>query len=160
MATRSKYLLKIHPQVSKNDIPELPVELPADFFNIFLPILKTDPYNCQGFAHHRLKGRLKDYWTLEIEWLGNPNAYRLVYRIYEKPVPKRVVIVSFDKHDPAYDKAKERENRWASANEHLTSGQDNYLEMRERLFAGKTVESLAQKVEAYQQNKTNPALSW
>jgi hypothetical protein len=37
----------------------------------------------------------------------------------------------------------------------LQSGQDNYLEIRERLFAGETVESLAQKVEAYQQNKTN-----
>ena len=33
----------------------------------------------------------------------------------------------------------------------LQSGQDNYLEMREQLFAGETVESLAKKVEAYQQ---------
>ena len=33
----------------------------------------------------------------------------------------------------------------------LQSGQDNYLEIREQLFAEETVESLAQKVEAYQQ---------
>jgi hypothetical protein len=35
-------------------------------------------------------------------------VYRLVYRIYEKPAPRRVVILSFGEHDPAYENAKRR----------------------------------------------------
>ena len=31
-----------------------------------------------------------------------------VYRIYEKPAPKRVFILSFAEHDLAYEKAKDR----------------------------------------------------
>ena len=111
MATKFRYVLKIHPLVNREDIPDLPAELRADFFEVFIPILTTDPYNCEGFPYHKLKGRLKGYHALEIEWLGNPNAYRLVYRIYEKPAPKRVLIISFAEHDAAYDRAKQRTGR-------------------------------------------------
>jgi Txe/YoeB family toxin of Txe-Axe toxin-antitoxin module len=38
----------------------------------------------------------------------NNQQYRLVYRIYDKPIPKRVKIISFDVHDPAYEKAQQR----------------------------------------------------
>ncbi len=49
---------------------------------------------------------LSTYHALEIPF---DNAeYRLVYRIFEKPTPKRVRVISFDVHDPAYEKAKER----------------------------------------------------
>lgn len=111
MAIKSRYLVKIDPRVNQEDIPGLPESLQTDFYEVFIPILKFDPYNCQGFPCHLLQGRLKDYRALEIEWLGDVNAYRLVYRIYEKPAPKRVVIISFDQHDPAYDKAKVRTGR-------------------------------------------------
>ncbi|MDJ0689275.1 MAG: hypothetical protein QNJ41_12270 [Xenococcaceae cyanobacterium MO_188.B32] len=43
---------------------------------------------------------------MEIDW--NRISYRLVYRIYKKPAPKRVFILSFAEHDPAYEKAKNR----------------------------------------------------
>ena len=111
MATKSRYRLKIHPLVNSEDIPALPAELQADFYEVFQPILQTDPYNCDGFPHHSLKGDLTGYRALDIEWEGNPNAYRLVYRINEKPAPKRVLIVSFAEHNPAYDRAKERTGR-------------------------------------------------
>jgi hypothetical protein len=43
-----------------------------------------------------------------LEILYDEAEYRLVYRIYEKPTPKRVRVISFDIHDPAYEKAKQR----------------------------------------------------
>lgn len=111
MATRSRYLLKIHPGVNAEDLPDLPPDLQSDFTEVFQPILKTDPYGCDGFDNHILKGRLRGYRVLDIEWESNPNAYKLVYRIYDKPSPKRVAILSFDEHDAAYEKAIIRAGR-------------------------------------------------
>jgi mRNA-degrading endonuclease YafQ of YafQ-DinJ toxin-antitoxin module len=87
----------------------LPTELKEDFRELYKPILMAAPYRCGGFPNHALTGRLKDYRTLEIDWEGI--SYRLVYRIYESPTPKRVLVVSFDEHDPAYEKAKQRTGR-------------------------------------------------
>ncbi|MFB2981506.1 type II toxin-antitoxin system RelE/ParE family toxin [Microseira sp. BLCC-F43] len=109
MATKSNYLFQKHPKVDSEDLPALPTELQEDFEQIYKPILMVDPFRCGGFPNHALKGRLKDYRTLEIDWDGV--SYRLVYRIYESSAPKRVFVVSFAEHDPAYDKAKERTGR-------------------------------------------------
>jgi hypothetical protein len=49
---------------------------------------------------------LKGCRAIEIDYQGI--AYRLVYKIHEKPTPKRVVILSFAEHNPAYEKAKKR----------------------------------------------------
>jgi mRNA-degrading endonuclease YafQ of YafQ-DinJ toxin-antitoxin module len=68
----------------------------------------TEPCRCGAFPNHALTGKLKDYRTLE-DWEGI--SYRLVYRVYESPTPKRVLVVSFDEHDPAYEKAKQRTGR-------------------------------------------------
>jgi len=111
VATKPRYLLKINPLVIREDLPLFPEELQTDFEAVFQPILQTDPYKCEGFPHHLLKGELAGYYALEIEWEGNPNSYRLVYRIYDKPAPRRVLIISFGEHDPAYDKAKTRARR-------------------------------------------------
>ena len=109
MATR--YLLKINPLVLSEDIPTLPEQLQIDFLEVFQPILQTDPHEFEGFPWHSLKGDLAGYRALEVEWEGNPNAYRLVYRIYEKPAPRRILIISFAEHDPAYEKAKNRASK-------------------------------------------------
>jgi mRNA interferase RelE/StbE len=109
VATKSNYLFQKHLKVDREDLPALPTELQEDFEQIYKPILMVDPFRCGGFPNHALKGRLKDYRTLEIDWDGV--SYRLVYRIYESCVPKRVFVVSFAEHDPAYDKAKERTGR-------------------------------------------------
>ncbi len=58
------------------------------------------------FDTHALKGKLKGYRALEIEY--DDITYRLVYRIYDKPAPKRVEVISIGEHDPAYDRAIER----------------------------------------------------
>ncbi|MEB3309194.1 MAG: hypothetical protein VKJ02_03095 [Snowella sp.] len=109
MAIKSKYQLQIHQLVKTEDLSNLSESLQEDFQDICTTVLAQDPYRCLGFLNHPLKGRLKDYRTLEIDFDGV--AYRLVYRIYEKPSPKRVFVISFDQHDPAYDKAKERASR-------------------------------------------------
>jgi mRNA interferase RelE/StbE len=109
LSTRSKYLFQTNALVISEDLPALPPELRATFLNEYRPILSADPYGCSGFPNHDLTGRLKDYRTLEIVWDGV--VYLLVYRVYESPAPKRVYVVSFDEHDPAYEKAKERTGR-------------------------------------------------
>jgi len=86
----------------------VPYAMQKDFWEIYQLILKTDPYNCGGFPNHALKGKLKGYRALEIDWNGV--AYRLVYRIYEKPSPRQVLVISFAEHDPAYAKAVARVN--------------------------------------------------
>ena len=75
---------------------------------IYQQILAIAPYQLFGLASHNLTGKLKGYRAIEIDYQGI--AYRLVYKIHEKPAPKRVVILSFAEHDPAYEKAKKRKS--------------------------------------------------
>ena len=103
---RAKYLLQVHPLVFSEDLPTLPKELQSDFERLFKPILQISPNNGGILSCHKLKGRLKGYHSLEINY--NNQGYRLVYRIYDKPIPKRVKVISFDVHDPAYEKAQQR----------------------------------------------------
>ena len=109
MAIRSKYLFQTHALVISEYLPALPPELRTTFLNEYRSILSADPYGCSGLPNHALTGRLRDYRTLDIDWEGV--SFRLVYRVYETPAPKRVYVVSVDEHDPAYEKAKERSRR-------------------------------------------------
>lgn len=84
----------------------LPDPLKKDLDNFCRSLFVGDPYGCFGLDSHSLKGRLKSYRALEIDW--NQTSYRLVYRVYEKPAPKRVLILSFAEHDEAYRRATER----------------------------------------------------
>jgi hypothetical protein len=104
----TKYQLKIHPKLIAEDIPNLPDELQVDFDEIFKPLLQLDPHQCCGLPCHPLTGKLRNWQALEVEWENDPNAYRLVYRIFEKPAPRHVQIISFARHDPAYENAKLR----------------------------------------------------
>jgi mRNA interferase RelE/StbE len=106
VAIRAKYFLQVHPLVVSEDLPNLPIILQSDFVNLFKPILQSCPDTGGILSCHKLKGNLRGYHALEI--LFDDTEYRLVYRIFEKPAPKRVRVISFDIHDPAYDKAKER----------------------------------------------------
>ena len=118
MATKSTYLLQVHKLVNSEDLPSLPKELQQDFKDYCASFLINDPYGCYGLPHHMLRGKLKDCIALEVEWDGDPNAYRMVYRVHEKPAPRRVEVLSFIKHekneegiDPPYHKAQERLGR-------------------------------------------------
>ena len=91
------------------DLPALPEELQADFQDICKSVFTVDPHNCLGLPNHTLVGGLVGYRALDIDWGGAD--YRLVYRIYESPAPRRVLVLSFDEHDPAYNKAFARSKR-------------------------------------------------
>jgi len=105
----SKYILQTHPSMVREDFKELSTFLVNQFWEHYKPLLQTEPflqtepYNCSGFPNHALKGKLRGYRALEIGW--EDVAYRLVYRVYEKPSPRRVLVISFAEHDPAYEKA-------------------------------------------------------
>ena len=98
------YLVQVLHNV-RSDIAILPSELQEKLANYY-NILSLDPYKTLGFPSHSLVGKLRGFHTLEID--SNQMSYRLVYRIYQKPSPKRVVIVSFAEHDDAYLLAKQR----------------------------------------------------
>jgi hypothetical protein len=98
------YLIQIFPDV-QSDIASLPSELQKKWPQYY-NILSLDPYKTLGFPSHSLIGKLRGLRALEIDW--NQISYRLVYRIYEKPSPQRVIIVSFAEHDDAYFLAKQR----------------------------------------------------
>lgn len=93
MATKSKYQVKVNSFVIEQDLADLPKELRKDFEDFCNSIFVEDPYDCFGLDNHTLKGELRGDRALEID-CNNVN-YRLVYRIYEKPIPKRVMIFKF-----------------------------------------------------------------
>jgi mRNA interferase RelE/StbE len=104
----SDFFVRIHQQVYKQDIPNLPDQLQDDFESIFKKILKVDPYNRRGLKGHDLdpKRELSGCKTFDINYLGD--EYRIVYKINDSPNVMKVDILSFDFHDPAYDKASNR----------------------------------------------------
>jgi mRNA interferase RelE/StbE len=107
---KSKYQLQIDNLAIKEDLPLLPNDLLEDFANVIKPLLQLDPLNfCGAYDSHNLLGELQGYRALETDF--DNTCYRLVYRIYDKPAPRRVVILSFAKHDPAYEKAKQRKKK-------------------------------------------------
>lgn len=112
MDTKVKYLLKKHPLLEAEDLPKLPSQLQKDYYVLIEKILQVDPKNGgKLFLTHVLKGNLRGYRALEIDHYNYDNTFRLVYRIYDKPTPRRVEILSIGEHDPAYNKAIERLKR-------------------------------------------------
>lgn len=107
MVTKKRYQVKLHNLLIPNDLPALPSEIRTDLTQ-YQKVLSLNPYQTKGIPSHNLTGDLSGYRALEIDWNGI--SYRLVYRIYDKPAPKRVLIVSFAEHDPAYEKAKQRKS--------------------------------------------------
>ncbi len=108
MATKIRYRIHLNQAVRQQDLPTLPPGLQQDFVR-YQQVLALDPYKTRKVPSHSLRGELLNYRALEIDWQAI--AYRLVYRIYETPAPKRVVILSFAEHDPAYTRAMERKPR-------------------------------------------------
>ena len=104
MATKNHYLVQWVADL-QNDLVCLPVEL-QERWPKYQKILAIDPFQVFGWPSHNLIGKLKGCRAIEIDW--DNISYRLVYQIYDKSKPKRVLILSFAEHDPAYKKAKQR----------------------------------------------------
>jgi mRNA-degrading endonuclease YafQ of YafQ-DinJ toxin-antitoxin module len=99
------YRITLHQNIQTEDLPFLPEELREDFIQ-YQRILMLDPLKNKGIPSHKLHGNLKNHRAMEIECNGV--SYRLIYRIYESPSPKRVQIISFAEHDLSYERAKKR----------------------------------------------------
>lgn len=102
----SRYIVQNRREVDTQDLPALPPELRQEFDSLYRPLLSENPIKCGGYPNHSLEGKLKGHRTLDIDFNGV--SYRLVYQIRDSPAPRRVVVISFDEHDPAYEKAKMR----------------------------------------------------
>jgi len=102
---KAKYLIQLHKLIDIEDLPILPSGV-RDDFKQYQQILSLNPYETSKIPSHNLLGKLVNCRALEIN--QNQIVYRLVYRIYEVPSPKRFLILSFAEHHLAYVKAKER----------------------------------------------------
>jgi mRNA interferase RelE/StbE len=108
----SRFYVKRSSLIVKEDFSNLPIVLQEDW-EIFESLLEEDPYAPEslvgegfGIGSHDLKRELIGYRALEIDYLGE--AYRMVYKITDIPNVRRVDVYSFDRHNAAYDKAKNR----------------------------------------------------
>jgi mRNA interferase RelE/StbE len=110
VGTLSNFLVAVNKKVESEDFPNLPMQLQKDFRDLFVEVLAEDPYSRCGLDGHSLKRELRGFETLDIKYLGE--AYRIVYRIDDRPEAMRVDVYAFDRHDPAYDKAKNRALGW------------------------------------------------
>jgi len=99
------YKVTLHQDIQSEDLSLLPEELREKFIQ-YQRVLKLDPYQTKGIPSHDLRGDLRNHRSLEIDFDGA--SYRLVYRIYGLPSPKRIQIISFAEHDLAYERAKNR----------------------------------------------------
>lgn len=117
------YQLSIHPQLISDDLnnPNLPAVLKIDFEQYKL-LFKIDPFRWnklefqkigfdepKGLSFKSLDGDLSGCFALKIEWDNNENFFRLVYKVTQKKNTKTVFLISFDRHNDAYDSAIERE---------------------------------------------------
>jgi mRNA interferase RelE/StbE len=110
---KQNFHITIDNEVKKYDLPELSQELQTDFNEIFVPLLRQNPYEPEYFSNHNLEGRLEGCKALEIERedYGYRECYRLIYKIIDNNKTKIVRIISFGLHDTAYDRANERASR-------------------------------------------------
>jgi mRNA-degrading endonuclease RelE of RelBE toxin-antitoxin system len=110
------YYISYHQSLQKEDFDDgdLPEDLQEDFINIYKRDLSRNPYpGSSKVRKHILPNKpLAGYYAVDITWSRKlkdkafREQFRIVYDIDEKN--KRVTVFSFDRHDIAYDKAKER----------------------------------------------------
>ncbi|MBJ7899140.1 MAG: hypothetical protein GC158_04255 [Cyanobacteria bacterium RI_101] len=103
-----RYQVQRHRQLNPEDLGELPTQL-RDNLTQYEQVLALELIQTKGIPSHSLAGQLQGYRALEIDW--GQISYRLVYRVYKKPAPRRVLILSFAEHDAAYEKATQRKQK-------------------------------------------------
>lgn len=120
MDSKSQFYIRKDPSIRKEDFPKLPTYL-VDYFELFEALLSVNPYAPESlldgdfesetgirFYSHDLdpSRELAFHRALNVIYLRE--HYRVVYRIDDRPQSMRVDVYSFDRHDSAYDKARNR----------------------------------------------------
>jgi mRNA-degrading endonuclease RelE of RelBE toxin-antitoxin system len=110
------YDVQPHPLLLSQDLNSevLPPSLVEDFLELYKADLERNPYpgSSRIRKHYLANPPLQGYYAVDItwqeEWEGE--RFRLEYRIvyWIDDVNRKVVVISFDRHDVAYDKAKQR----------------------------------------------------
>jgi hypothetical protein len=109
------YDVYVHPLCFSQDINNfLPPSLVDDFDELYRADLERNPYpgSSKIRKHYLSDPPLNGYYAVDIRWEEEWNdvtfrvEYRIVYWINE--AERRVDVISFDHHDSAYDKAKQR----------------------------------------------------
>jgi mRNA interferase RelE/StbE len=108
--TSINFFVWVHPKIRKEDFQNLPDDLQKHFDSIFLRVLAVDPYSRRGLRGHLLKRELDGYQTIDIGHLGV--EYRIIYHINDSPEIMKVSVYTFERHDPAYERAKQRALGW------------------------------------------------
>jgi mRNA interferase RelE/StbE len=116
--SKSRFYIRKDPALKTEDFPNLPDYL-VGYFELFEALLSENPYSPESlldgdfetetgirFYSHDLGRPLSEHRALDIVYLRQ--HYRVVYKIDDRPQAMKVNVYSFDRHDPAYDKAKNR----------------------------------------------------
>jgi mRNA interferase RelE/StbE len=120
--SKSQFYIRKNSALKKEDFPNLPDYL-VGYFELFEALLSENPYSPESlldgdfeaetgirFYSHDLDPPLSEHRALNIVYLRQ--HYRVVYKIDDRPQAMKVDVYSFDRHDPAYDKAKNRSLGW------------------------------------------------
>ncbi len=99
------YLIRVKSEVYKEDLPILPSFIQGTFADI-CEVLKRDPIGCCGLLSKNKGGKLRGYRSISLDYGGI--AYRIIYRICDRPAPRRVEIIAVGEHDVAYENAQGR----------------------------------------------------
>jgi hypothetical protein len=117
---QSKFYVRIHPAIKREDFPNLPEHL-VDYFELFKALLAENPHCPESllddefegesgikFYSHDLDSRreLAGHRALDVIYLTE--HYRAVYKIDARPSVMRVDVYSFSRHNAAYDNARDR----------------------------------------------------
>lgn len=110
----NKYDLCIHPELMGVDLESVFLPGPLkENFNTYCSIFRIGPDNFNSYpglkTHSLNKRKLQGYNALDIEWNGNPDAFKLVYKMPEYHKSNTIRLISFSSHNEAYDSAEERE---------------------------------------------------
>ena len=108
------YDIYLHPCIRSQDLERLPPSLIEAFNKVYYPDLEKTPYpGTSKVKKHRLPDKpLDGYYAIEIDWKEEfeGDIFKLCYRIVYSidSTNKRVYVISYGDHNPAYDSAKQR----------------------------------------------------
>jgi hypothetical protein len=121
---QSKFYVRIHPAIKREDFSNLPEYL-VDYFDLFKALLAEQPHCPEAllddefeaesgikFGSHDLDSRRELAGHRALDMIDLREHYRSVDKIDDRPDVMRVDVYSFARHNAAYDNARNRSLGW------------------------------------------------